>query len=266
LKKSSPQHTTSASSKLSSAAGLKAKLLALFPDLSRRCDEPELMDDPNTSAPMLQNTLRLMAMLNRYLLFHRRLLKRHVIKDMLANKIFSATLLDVGAGVCDIDLWLIRVAASKGLRLDVTALDHDDRVIEYAKAMPHSDRLTIVRANAVDIDKLGRSFDYIFANHLLHHIPAVEIPVLLCKMASACKRLFLVNDLARGNLSYLAFSLGTAPFARNSFAYYDGRLSIKKGFTLTEFQCLASELAVPFTLEVGRAFPAHLYIAARRKE
>src|SRR5690606_16373980 len=130
----------------------------LLPDLTARSTEPELMDSPSASPQILSNTLRHFRFINKCLPCHRRLLKRFIINDMLQNPAPSATLLDLGAGVCDIDLWLARACKTRGLRLDILAVDRDPRIVDYARKMLKGNTditITVVCADALDIDRLG---------------------------------------------------------------------------------------------------------------
>jgi 2-polyprenyl-3-methyl-5-hydroxy-6-metoxy-1,4-benzoquinol methylase len=234
--------------------------------MAARSAEPELMDSPDTSRQMLRNTLNHFRLINKWLTVHRRLFERFIINDMLKMRTPSATLLDLGAGACDMDLWLLRACKTRGLHLNILAIDHDPRVIEYAKeTVEPNTEIVVARTNALEIDRLGRKFDYCLATHLLHHLPADDIPILLNKAASVCNRLLLVTDLARSRCAYLAFSALAPLLFHNSFAYTDGRISIKKGFTLAEFQRLAEAVKPAFRTHVGHVFPAHLCIAAFRR-
>jgi 2-polyprenyl-3-methyl-5-hydroxy-6-metoxy-1,4-benzoquinol methylase len=141
-------------------------------------------------------------------------------------------LLDVGAGGCDIDLWLIKTCRAKGLRLNITCLDHDRRVIADAHSKTRNvPNIKRVCANATEIQLLGRRFDYVIANHVLHHFTAPDIGIFLKKVDSVCERVLLVNDLLRSRCSYVFFAAFAKVFLRNSCAYTDGRISIRKGFT-----------------------------------
>jgi hypothetical protein len=55
-------------------------------------------------------------------------------------------------------------------------------------------------------------------------------------------RCFVLNDILRSHLGYLGYTLFTGILMHNSFAFYDGRLSIKKGFTYKELDKYVSEI------------------------
>lgn len=229
--------------------------------LSRRCSDLELMDRPDLSREKLVNTLHQFRIVNQFFSCHRRLLKRYVIADMLKEKRRSWRLLDVGAGGCDIDRWLIKTCRAKGLQLDITCIDHDPRVVEYARSRTSDvPGIEIRCAKAMEIDTFNERFDYILANHLLHHLGSHDVETILKKINNICDRVFLVNDLLRCYHSYLAFTIIAWILFRRSFAFTDGRISIRKGFTRHEFLEMIGKMEMKGTTIVNTAFPGHIYI------
>jgi len=232
----------------------------LLPCLSERTSELELMDKPETSAELLINTLRHFEVINRWLSSHRRLLNRYIIADMLKNNRQSRRLLDLGAGGCDIAIWLVKTCRWRGLKLSIVCIDHDSRVVDYARTQTSEfPEIEVVCGDALKIDECGERFDYVFANRVLHHLTSAEIQIMLKKIHIVCGRIFIINDLLRCYSSYLIFSMIASIFFHHSFVYEDGRLSIKKGFTLKELCQMVNSNSLNRQAIVGTAFPGHIY-------
>lgn len=233
----------------------------VLPFLSRRCTDLELMDRPDLSREKLVNTLRQFSIVNQLFSCHHRLLKRYIIADMLKERRRSRRLLDVGAGGCDIDRWLIKTCRARGLQLDITCIDHDPRVVEYVRSRTGDVPGIEVRcAEAMEIDMFNERFDYVLANHLLHHLGSPDVETILKKISNVCDRVFLVNDLLRCYHSYLAYTIIAWILFRRCFAFTDGRISIKKRFTRREFLQLVRNTELKGQTIVGKAFPGHIYI------
>ncbi|MBW8039986.1 MAG: methyltransferase domain-containing protein [Planctomycetes bacterium] len=219
------------------------------------------MDRPDLSREKLVNTLRQFSIVNQLFSCHRRLLKRYIIADMLKERRHSRRLLDVGAGGCDIARWLIKTCRHRGLQLDITCIDHDPRVVEYARSRTSDvPGIEIRCAEAMEIDMFNERFDYVLANHLLHHLGSSDVETILKKISNVCDRVFLVNDLLRCYHSYLAFTIIAGILFRRSFAFTDGRISIRKGFTRHEFLEMTGKMEMEGTTIVSTAFPGHIYI------
>lgn len=201
-------------------------------DFSTRATEDEEMDLPDCDPEKLARTLDQFHQINRLFSRVRTLLRQTILTDMQPGQ--SYHLVDLGAGACDIPVWLLAAAKRKGLDLRITAVDADPRAVDYA-TQRHGNvpGLTILHADALDIEAFT-PFDYLFANHFLHHLPDAPIANLLSNAHHHCRRGFVFSDLRRSRWSYLGFSL-FARIYRNSFARADGLLSIRKGFQPADF-------------------------------
>jgi SAM-dependent methyltransferase len=213
---------------MNSGRNLRADVL----DFSKRATEAERMDSPDCDAVRLSRTFDQFHQINRLFSRSRSLLHGTVLADMKPGTAYH--LVDLGAGACDIPVWLLAESRKRGLTLRITAVDADPRAVDYAKTR-HGDTpgLEILQADALNLDALA-PFDYLFANHFLHHLPDEAIEKLLIDAARLSQRGFVFNDLLRSRWSYHAFSL-FARIYRNSFAREDGLLSIRKGFRPHDF-------------------------------
>jgi 2-polyprenyl-3-methyl-5-hydroxy-6-metoxy-1,4-benzoquinol methylase len=228
-------------------------------DFSVRTRAEELMDRPDCDTRHLLRTVDQFASINRMFSRYRTLLKRTVLRDMRRDPDREYHLVDLGAGGCDIPAWLLRQTRRNGLKLRITAIDSDARIVEHA-------RRKFVQVNALD-PVLGDAFalethapfDYVFANHFLHHLDDQQIVELLRRVESRARRGYVFSDLRRSRLSYWAFDLVSRVLYRDSFAHSDGKLSILKGFSVQELDALAG-LAKLKHPQVGAQFPGRVYL------
>lgn len=218
------------------------------------------MDLPESDSLRLERTLSQIAWINRLMTGSRRLLRRTVLEDLRRHPGRPPlTLLDVGAGGCDIAAWLAR--SSPALR--VVCLDHDPRVTAFARrrcaALPN---VEIRLGSASELESM-ESFDYVFANHFLHHLPEEEIAATVQAMLRRTRRLLVINDLLRSHQSYIIYSLFAVVFLHRSFARNDGRLSIRKGFRPEELRDLLAKIERPTRLEIRLERPGRVCIIGR---
>jgi len=231
-----------------------------FPDLSKRSNDQELMDQANCNKKKLINTVKQFTLLNFLFTRSRSLLRKHVITDMLKNPNNSHTFLDIGAGGCDIPIWLLKKCNKLNLNIDITCIDNDKKIIEYAKNKCKSyNKIKIIQGNIFDLNKMGK-FDYIFTNHFLHHFADDSIIKLLKIINNSTNRIFLLNDIYRSNASYLGYSLFTGTFLHNSFAFYDGRLSIKRGFIESDYEKIIKKTGLHDKIKYYKKKPARIYL------
>jgi ubiquinone/menaquinone biosynthesis C-methylase UbiE len=222
-------------------------------DFSKRSTDAELMDLPDADEARLFRTLDQFQHINRVFSQVRPLLRKTILRDMQPGTDYH--MIDIGAGACDIPIWMLHEAGKRGLTLRITAVDSDPRVVRYARERhAQIEGLSIHEADAL---KLGECdpFHYVFANHFLHHLPDEVIPQLLRDLHRLSQRGFVISDLRRSRWSYLGFSLVSRLY-RDSFARTDGLISIRKGFQPADIQRYAPDLP----LKIQTALPGRIQL------
>ncbi|MCM2357023.1 MAG: methyltransferase domain-containing protein [Geobacteraceae bacterium] len=230
-----------------------------FPDMRQRnTTDREKMDRADADLPRLLRTIRQFKLINFLFSGSRRLLREHFFAIMEQDPSRSYTLLDVGAGGCDIALWAAREARKRGLKLEITALDNDPRIFPVAyRAVRDVPEVRIVEGNALELSRLG-PFDFVFSNHFLHHLDWEQIELFLERAIAQARLAFLMNDLKRSNWAFLGCTLFIGLLARRSFAFYDGRLSIRRGFLPEELRDFVARKFPNSRIQVREAFPARV--------
>lgn len=232
----------------------------LFPDLRIRSDEPELMDDPTSDPILLWRTLDHFQRINLFLSRTHVLFNRLFFKDMQRRKKSTFTLLDIGAGGGDIAIGWLKKCISQSINIKITCIDSDPRVITYARkaCAPYKD-IEVIEKDLLALAKEELSYDYVFANNFLHHFTTDRIPAILTQISKMAKRGFLLCDIERNGHAYCYYSILSRLIFSKSFAFHDGRLSIKKGFTKEELRHLFHSAKID-SFKVGSMFPWRLYV------
>lgn len=208
--------------------------MALYPPT--RLDIPELMDDVHSDTVLLERTLAQFPRINRLVSRNRTVLRREILQDMeeriARNEVprtHRFTVLDCGAGACDLAVWLLDEAERRGITVEVTALDADPRVVAYARRTVQRSGIIIRQGSALDLPAVPE-WDYIMANHFLHHLTDEEVAQFLTGAPKAARYRVVVNDLLRSWVWLALYRIFAAVALRESFARYDGAVSILKGF------------------------------------
>jgi 2-polyprenyl-3-methyl-5-hydroxy-6-metoxy-1,4-benzoquinol methylase len=207
-----------------------------FPDMRSRLEQEELMDRSSADVGLLLRTIRQFRLINTLLSSSRRLIRSCFFKKMASCPKREYTMLDLGAGGCDIAVWAVKEARQRGLKLRVTAIDHDKRIRGLAEeAVARHPGVTFLCRSALDLSGL-EDFDFIFSNHFLHHLGWEDLSAVIDASLKKARVAFLFNDLKRSNLSYLGYAVFAILYCRGSFAFTDGLLSIRRGFLPDELK------------------------------
>ncbi len=237
---------------------LSPDLPLIWPNTSKRWVQEELMDRPEVDKLALWRTVRQFTHLNRLFSSYKGLLKREILNKM-TDKERTYTLADVGAGGGDIALWLAKEARSRGLKLKITALEPDCRILPWARlAAVDFPEITFIQGTAEKLDD-GGPWDFIFCNHVMHHLTETQLKHFFYQ-ASQARVNAVLSDLRRSRWAYWGYTLVSTLFFITSLVQYDGRLSILRGFHKKDLETLIRDAQVETKLEVRRAFPARLVI------
>ncbi len=223
----------------------------------------ERMDQPDCPEPELYCTLKRFSLLNRLVTRYRYLLTYNVLRTMRRQPDRAYRLADLGAGGCDIARWLIRQSRRQNLRLKILAIERDPRIVRYAvRANREFPEIEVIQGDALD-SATWRRPDFVFANHLLHHLPDTACRDLLQKLEHAGIQHYLLSDIIRSRWTALGYSLLVAPFRHGNFLLEDGRASIRRGFTRAELYDLIRQANLESPPRVRTLFPSRCVLEKR---
>lgn len=228
-----------------------------FPDMRlRNTSDKEKLELADVDVNQFRRTVRQFKLINYMFSASSRLMREHFFSIMEQEPDRTYTLLDVGAGGCDIAVWAAREARRRGLQLNITALDNDARTLPLAShATRDYPEIRLVEGNALDLNRLG-PFDFVFSNHFLHHLAWDDIKIFLESIIPQTRLAFVMNDLKRSNWAYLGFTIFSWLFTPGSYHFYDGRLSIRRGFLPDELRNFIRSNFPDRDIQVVETYPA----------
>ncbi|MEJ2287239.1 MAG: methyltransferase domain-containing protein [Deinococcales bacterium] len=196
----------------------------------------EAMDDPGCDAARLRATYAQFARVNRWLAGWSAVFERWLKPRARPG----ATLLDVGCGGGDVARSLAYWSAEAGVPLAITAVDPDERALDFARSHPTPPGVHFRRASMEELVAEGCGYDFVISNHVLHHLDEAELPRFLEASAALTRGLAVHNDLRRSDLALLAFAPLRVVF-HGSFIVPDGLRSIRRAYRIDELRALAPQ-------------------------
>jgi len=210
----------------------------------KRSSEKELMDLPGNDAAVLEEDLRNLRILNRYLGGYRCIRKglQEIVRERQTAEI---SLLDVGTGSGDIPAAVVHWARAKGFTVRIVALEPDPVTANVAvERTRHLPEISIVRGDASAPPFPPASFDCVLASQLLHHFPEDRIVSLLKIWSQLARQAIIVGDLVRHPVAYYGIQWLTRLCTRNPMTLTDAPLSVKRAFTVAEWRELFRRAAI----------------------
>jgi 2-polyprenyl-3-methyl-5-hydroxy-6-metoxy-1,4-benzoquinol methylase len=223
----------------------------------QRQRDPELMDDPTLDERAHLAALRGLERLNAASgsVIH----MWNEIRAFLADGM-SISLLDVASGSGDIPIALSKLAAIKGLKLQVSGSDISQRAVESCaqRAQRSGVDAHFFVLNALD-GQISAKFDVVTTSLFTHHLDPPDVVRLLRAMSQAARKLVIVNDLERSWWNLVQVTIATRLLSASPVVHYDGPTSVRAAYTVDEFQDMARRAGLSGCL-VERRFPCRLML------
>lgn len=213
---------------------------------TRDAHRRERMDDPAAPREQLHRTLDRFALVNRALAGTRRLYREQVRPRSALEPV---RLLDIGAGGADIARHLLALAHRDRIALHVTAIDTDQRAVDWVRSRPGGlpVGLDVRRASTTHLRAVDERFDIVISNHLIHHLEPHEIRTLLDDSRALLRPggVAVHHDIERSIGALRAFGVAAAVLhpllLRGSWIRADGLVSIRRAYRADELRDIAGE-------------------------
>jgi ubiquinone/menaquinone biosynthesis C-methylase UbiE len=150
------------------------------------------------------------------------------------------TLLDVGTGSGDIARAAVAAARHHGIELTPVGVDLN----RTAARMARDGGLATVVADGSALPLGPRSVDVVVASQVLHHLPR---PVAVRWMATfdrVARRAVVLADLRRSRAAMAGVWAASVGLAMSGVTRHDAVVSLKRGYTKTEFDEMLREAGV----------------------
>jgi hypothetical protein len=216
--------------------------------LPREVDRLELLDRPGAPSAELAESLADIGRLNR--MGPTRTLLAHLVPflDRFQRETPARPfrVLDLGTGGADIPVAVVDWARARGARVSVLAMDVQPEVL--ACVAPTARLLPEVRLLAGDATRppiRPGGVDVVLCSLTLHHLPEEGVVALLRLMAEMGRLGFVVSDLRRSRLAWIAAWVATHLISRNRITRHDGPLSVRRAYTPGELAALSTRAGLP---------------------
>jgi SAM-dependent methyltransferase len=210
----------------------------VFEERARGC---ELLDAPDCDPDLARQSYQFMEAVNRSAGGTRAVLSTLSRELRSSPRATPLCILDLGSGGCDIPAAIARWARAQGRDITITCVDQNREALDLAReALRDSDDGSVALEQA-DIFQYEPSepFDYALASMVLHHFSADEIGQLIGRLRPFVRKAFIVNDLSRSVLNYLACWF--AVLSSEQGVRHDALLSVRRGFTPDELRAILRE-------------------------
>ena len=212
-------------------------------DKNIRSTQAEIMDSMDFQGVEMNNLLRDLKWVNRWLGGNSITLNGIVklLKDHPKSK--GITLLDIGCG----DGELLRVCSyffqRKRYKVKCIGIDFNPNILERAKHESKDyARMEFRKVDVVLNENLIPNCDIALFTLFLHHFNNEQIEQILKSVLKKSQKGLVINDLHRSRMAFVLFKFISTVFLRTKTAKHDGLVSIARGFEKQELRCIAKRI------------------------
>lgn len=211
---------------------------------ARRSGEKELMDDLECSGEVLEQTLRELKTINRWLGGN------HVTTDGLA-KIMKRhpkevyRIADIGCGGGDMIQVMSQWTKSRRQRVDFTGIDANKNIIDLARVKLKE--LSNVRwrvQNVFDPGFLLEKTDIITCTLFTHHFTDQELIGLIQAFRAKASLGIVINDLHRHWFAFHSIRILTRLFSKSPMVRNDASLSVMRSFSRSDLERILDDAGI----------------------
>ena len=208
----------------------------MSPDFSKRSHEVEIMDDLNCSGRVVDQTLRELEFINKWLGGNAVTLNG---LNILSKKINHLTeplkIADLGCGGGDMLKLLSKHFKEKKTEVRLKGIDANPNIIAFAWVNSSSCLDVTYQTLDIQTDEFkGQHFDIVFATLFFHHFTSEQLSEIFSSLKKQATIGIVINDLHRHWLAYYSIKILTRLFSKSSMVQYDAPLSVLRGFNRKE--------------------------------
>lgn len=211
-------------------------------NLKVRSTEKEIMDDLSISGEVVDQTLRELDVINRYLggnqislLAFRKIVEENAVKSLV----------DLGCGGADILKEMALLADKSGQEIAFRGIDANAEIIAYARNntsdFPNIDFQAI---NIFSKEFGQQKFDIIHSCLFTHHFTKAELITCFKSWKTQARKSIIINDLHRHWLAYYSIKVITRLFSKSYMVRNDAAVSVARGFKKSELISILHEAGI----------------------
>lgn len=213
--------------------------------LKIRSDEAELLDDLHCKGEAIDQNLRELEIINKWLGGDYVTIKglEKILEDRGVNGEISIA--DLGCGGGDMLMKIAKWANRKGIKVKLTGIDANPYIVEYAyKNCRHFPEIEFKTVNIFSGDFRALNFDIITSTLFTHHFTDLQLISLYKQLNEQCNFGILTNDIHRHPLAYHSINFLTALFSKSYMVKNDAGVSVKRAFTLAELKNILDKAGI----------------------
>ena len=207
-----------------------------MPDFSKRSGKVEIMDDLECSGYVLEQTLRELEFINKWLGGNK------ITIDAIAHlSRFShtrdITIADLGCGGGEMLRIIDRWGRKNKLKVRLVGIDANPNIIAFAKRnLKDCPEIRFETVNIFSSEFRDLKYDIVIGTLFYHHFSNDQLAMFFKQLQKQVALGYIINDIHRHWLAYYSIKILTRLFSKSAMVKYDAPLSVLRSFKKKELE------------------------------
>jgi 2-polyprenyl-3-methyl-5-hydroxy-6-metoxy-1,4-benzoquinol methylase len=207
-----------------------------MPDFSTRSGKVEIMDDLECSGYVLEQTLRELEFINKWLGGNK------ITIDAIAHlSRFShtrdITIADLGCGGGEMLRIIDRWGRKNNLKVRLVGIDANPNIIAFAKRnLKDCPGIRFETVNIFSSEFRDLKYDIVIGTLFYHHFSNDQLAMFFKQLQKQVALGYIINDIHRHWLAYYSIKILTRLFSKSAMVKYDAPLSVLRSFKKKELE------------------------------
>lgn len=215
-----------------------------MPDFSQRSQAVEIMDDLDCKGEVVDQTLRELEFINRWLGGNGVTLDG--VKILVkGGRLDPITIADLGCGGGDMLKMLAHWGRKNQWPLQLTGFDANPHIVDFARK--NCADFPEISFEVVDIFSQEfelRKFDIILGTLFYHHFDNGKLTGLFSRLLKQARVGLVINDIHRHWLAYYLIRWLTVLFSKSTMVKFDAPLSVLRAFKRKELEQILADAGI----------------------
>lgn len=205
-----------------------------MPDFSTRSDRVEIMDDLECSGRVLEQTLRELEFINRWLGGNK------ITIDAIAqlsrfSRTRDITIADLGCGGGEMLRIINTWGRKNNLKVKLIGIDANPNIIAFARRnLKDCPEIRFETVNIFSREFQEQKYDIVIGTLFYHHFSDDQLVMFFKQLQKQVILGYIINDIHRHWLAYYSIKILTRLFSRSAMVKYDAPLSVLRAFKKEE--------------------------------
>lgn len=223
-------------------------------NLSYRHNEPEIMDDLSQKGEILDQTLKELDFINKWLGGNQITIEGIELLWKKQGRPKELHILDLGCGSGQMLVKIAQWGRKKELNLSLEGIDANPYIVKYARH--HCRSYPEISIRTADIFKPDTfypgSYHIITATLFFHHFENEDLSQLFIRHHQKAQWGWVINDLHRHWVAYWSIRLLTATLSKSPMVKNDAPLSVARSFRKKDWKQISDQTGIMYHTLVWR--------------